>query len=54
MTAMLVSGGKGLLAGVIAGLIFNKAGVLVDKYILGNKEYYDVDNKKQRKEKNNV
>ena len=41
MTAALISGGKSLMYGLIASAIVNRIGILVDKYLLGNKAYYE-------------
>lgn len=40
MTAALVSGGKGLLFGLLATVIMNRIGIVVDKYALGHKDLY--------------
>ena len=48
MAAGLVSGAKSLIYGLLATLVINRIGIVIDKYALGNKEYYD-DNKVKNK-----
>ena len=48
MAAGLVSGAKSLIYGLLATLVLNRIGIVIDKYALGNKEYYD-DNKVKNK-----
>ena len=49
MAAGLVSGGKSLIYGLLSTLILNRLGILVDKHILGNREYYDDDKVNRKK-----
>jgi len=53
LTAMLVSGGPALLYGLLATGVLNRLGIVVDKYLLGNKEYYEK-NKNEIKNKKEV
>ena len=53
LTAMLVSGGAALLYGLVATGVLNRLGIVVDKYLLGNKEYYEK-NKNEIKNKKEV
>ena len=48
MAAGLVSGAKSLVYGLLATLVLNRIGIIVDKHVLGNKEYY-ADNKVKNK-----
>lgn len=58
MAAALVSGAKGLVVGAAASLVLNRIGIIIDKYVLGNKKEYDEENEKaherHKQKKDNV
>ena len=54
MAAGLVSGGKSLIYGLLATFILNRLGIVVDKHIFGNKEYYADNKVKNEKEIKNT